>query len=145
VSIASANVGFIEPMLALAVTKLPEGPAWAYELKFDGYRALGLKASGRVRILSRNGKDFTKRFASIASALEALPDETMIDGEVIAYGADGRPSFNVCGTIAAPGPSKPVVRYKSFLYQAASWRQARRVMAKVEFHGGELFPRVGSS
>jgi hypothetical protein len=38
---------------------------------------------------------------------------------------------------------KPVVRYKSFLYQAASWNRARRVVAKVEFHSGELFPRVG--
>jgi hypothetical protein len=43
----------------------------------------------------------------------------------------GRPSY------------KPVVRLKSFLYQAASWKQARRVVAKVEFHCGELFPRVG--
>jgi len=38
---------------------------------------------------------------------------------------------------------KPVVWYKSFLYQAASWTTARRVVAKVEFHFGELFPRVG--
>jgi hypothetical protein len=38
---------------------------------------------------------------------------------------------------------KPVVWYKSFLYQAASWKTARRVVAKVEFHVGELFPRVG--
>jgi hypothetical protein len=38
---------------------------------------------------------------------------------------------------------KPVVRYKSFLYQAASWNKARRVVAKVEFHAGELFPCVG--
>jgi hypothetical protein len=43
----------------------------------------------------------------------------------------GRPSY------------KPVVRYKSFLYQAASWTRAQRVVAKVEFHFGELFPRVG--
>jgi hypothetical protein len=43
----------------------------------------------------------------------------------------GRPSY------------KPVVRYKRFFYQAASWKQARRVVAKVEFHCGELFPRVG--
>jgi len=43
----------------------------------------------------------------------------------------GRPSY------------KPIVRYKSFLYQAASWKTARRVVAKVEFHLGELFPRVG--
>ena len=58
---------FIEPMLALAVTKLPKGSAWSYELKFDGYRALGVNANGRVRLLSRNGKDFASRFASIAS------------------------------------------------------------------------------
>jgi Transposase DDE domain group 1 len=38
---------------------------------------------------------------------------------------------------------KPVVRFKSFLYQAASWKTVRRVVAKVEFHCGELFPRVG--
>jgi Transposase DDE domain group 1 len=37
----------------------------------------------------------------------------------------------------------PVVRYKSFRYQAASWKIARRVLAKIEFHCGELFPRVG--
>src|SRR5207247_3947131 len=43
----------------------------------------------------------------------------------------GRPSY------------KPVVRYRSFFYQAASWKSARRVVAKVEFHFGELFPRVG--
>jgi Transposase DDE domain group 1 len=43
----------------------------------------------------------------------------------------GRPSY------------KPVVWFKSFLYQAASWKTARRVVAKVEFHCGELFPRVG--
>jgi ATP-dependent DNA ligase len=70
------RVGFIEPMLALAVTKLPEGPAWAYELKFDGCRALGVKAADRVRLFSRNGKDFTRRFASVVRALEALPDDT---------------------------------------------------------------------
>jgi Transposase DDE domain group 1 len=38
---------------------------------------------------------------------------------------------------------RPVVWFKSFLYQAASWKAARRVVAKVEFHCGELFPRVG--
>jgi hypothetical protein len=38
---------------------------------------------------------------------------------------------------------KPVVWYKSFLYQAESWKTARHVVGKVEFHWGELFPRVG--
>ena len=53
---------------------------------------------------------------------------------------------NIEELLARPGgrPSqKPVVRYKGFLYRAASWSKARRVVAKVEFHAGELFPRVG--
>jgi len=73
---ARAKVEFIEPMLALAVTKLPEGPTWSYELKFDGYRALGMKTGGKVRLLSRDGNDFTKRFASIAHAPKALRENT---------------------------------------------------------------------
>jgi DNA ligase D-like protein (predicted ligase) len=89
------KVGFVEPMLSLPVAKLPEGPVWSYELKFDGYRALGLKADDQIQLLSRNGKNFTKRFTLIAQALEKLPDETMIDGEIVAFDSEGRPSFNV--------------------------------------------------
>jgi bifunctional non-homologous end joining protein LigD len=107
---AKAKVGFVEPILALAVTKLPEGPAGSYELKFDGYRALGLKANGRVRLLSRYGKDFTERFASIKHALKRLPDDTVVDGEIVAYGEDGRPSFNVLQNHRAPGPSPTSMR-----------------------------------
>jgi bifunctional non-homologous end joining protein LigD len=104
VNIAKGKVGFIEPMLSLAVTKLPEGPAWAYELKFDGYRALGIKANGKVRLLARKGKDFTAGFASMVRALEALPDDAVINGEIIAYGDDGRPSFNVLQNHRGSGP-----------------------------------------
>jgi hypothetical protein len=42
-----------------------------------------------------------------------------------------------------PAKHSPVVRFKSFLYQSASWKRTRRVVAKMEFHFGELFPRVG--
>jgi hypothetical protein len=44
-------------MLAPTVTKLPVGPAWKYQLKFDGYRALGIKANRKIRLLSGNGKN----------------------------------------------------------------------------------------
>jgi DNA ligase D-like protein (predicted ligase) len=84
----------VEPMLCAPVKELPEGPAWEYELKLDGYRALGLKSGGRARLFSRNGKDFSSRFSSVTRALDALPDETLIDGEVVAVDEAGRPSFS---------------------------------------------------
>ena len=50
---AKTPARFIEPMQCTPVQKLPEGPAWSYELKFDGYRAIGVKA-GRAHLFSRN-------------------------------------------------------------------------------------------
>jgi ATP-dependent DNA ligase len=49
----------LRPMLASAAAQLPKGPAWSYEVKFDGYRTLALKDGSRVRLLSRNLKDAT--------------------------------------------------------------------------------------
>jgi bifunctional non-homologous end joining protein LigD len=92
---------FIEPMLCLAVSDLPDGSEWEYELKLDGYRAIGLKTSGRVLLLSRNGKDFSQRFQPLTRALEALPDETVIDGEVVALDESGRPSFSLLQNYAS--------------------------------------------
>jgi bifunctional non-homologous end joining protein LigD len=60
-------------MLAAAVTKLPEGAARSYELKFDGYRTIGMKAAGQVRLFSSNGKEFTRRFAAIGAGTGSTP------------------------------------------------------------------------
>ena len=89
-----APLSFIEPMLLLRTETLPTGTNWAYELKLDGYRALAIKTSAQVRLRSRNDKDFNSRYPAIVKALMSLPDETVVDGEVVAMDASGRPSFN---------------------------------------------------
>src|SRR5216683_1761025 len=85
---------FIEPMECALVSKLPEGPQWTYEVKLDGYRAIGVKTSRQAILYSRNHKNFNNRFPQIADALVDLPADTVIDGEVVALDESGRPDFH---------------------------------------------------
>jgi bifunctional non-homologous end joining protein LigD len=101
-----AKATFIEPMLLLRTEKLPDDPVnWLVELKSDGYRAIAFKSGGKIHLRSRNDKDFALRYPSIVKALARLPDETVIDGEVVALDEEGRPSFQVLQNYGnAPGP-----------------------------------------
>jgi bifunctional non-homologous end joining protein LigD len=82
------------PMLASTADAPPDGPEWVSEIKFDGYRLLVEKTGSRVRLLTRNGLDWTRRFAALAEAVAALPAETLLaDGEVVALREDGVSSF----------------------------------------------------
>ena len=85
---------FIEPMLLLRTETLPTGSDWVYELKFDGFRAQAIKTGGKVLLRSRNDKDFNGRYPSIVRALPAMPEETVVDGEIVALDESGRPSVN---------------------------------------------------
>jgi len=81
-------------MAARVVEKLPDGDDWTYEVKFDGYRALVLKDGERLQIRSRNDKDLTRTYPSIAAAGRRLQArQAIVDGEIVAVDADGRPSF----------------------------------------------------
>jgi len=66
----------------------------AFLLKLDGFRAVAITSGGRVHLRSRNDKDFNSRYPAIVHALTAMPEETVIDGEIVATDESGRPSFS---------------------------------------------------
>jgi len=106
-----AQAKFIPPMLLLKTERLPDDAAWTYELKLDGYRAIAFKRDRNVQLRSRNDKDFAARYPAVTKALANLPNETVIDGEVVAFDEHGRPSFN---TLQNFGTSPGAVVYYVF-------------------------------
>jgi bifunctional non-homologous end joining protein LigD len=82
-------------MLCQTAEPLPEGREWRYELKLDGFRAIGRKAARTAQLWSRNQKNFAHQFPTVVKGLAGLPDDTVIDGEVVALNEEGRPSFNL--------------------------------------------------
>jgi len=81
-------------MECLAVSKLPDGPQWVYEIKLDGYRAEAIRTVEGVAFYSRNGKSLNRKFPYIVEALSDLPADTVVDGELVALDDSGRPEFN---------------------------------------------------
>jgi len=89
-----ARLDFVKPMLAKPVDELPAGKHWIYELKLDGYRALVVKKRRTVTIFSRRGNNLNSKFTSLVGAFSFLPDNTIIDGELVVLDEHGRPSFS---------------------------------------------------
>jgi len=87
--------GFIKPCQPTLSDKAPSGPLWIHEIKHDGYRIIACKSGDRVRLWSRNGRDWLKEFIAVADALKALRvDEIVLDGEAMAHCEDGLPDFH---------------------------------------------------
>lgn len=81
-------------MLATPATAPPAAEDWAFEIKWDGVRALAYVETGTLRISSRRGEDTSIRYPELAGLPDALDGRTaVLDGEIVAFDADGRPSF----------------------------------------------------
>lgn len=111
------EASFIEPMECLSVSKLPEGLQWIWEIKLDGYRALAVKSRTGVTLLSRRRKSLSKQFPFIVEALADLPAGTVVDGEVVAIDAGGRPDFNLLQNFRAEA-----ARIHYYVFDLLCWK-----------------------
>lgn len=94
----------VAPQLATLVSEPPQGDEWIFEIKLDGYRIQASVAGGEARLITRNGKDWTAKFPSIAAAVADLKVESgLLDGEVAALAADGRTSFQALQNALSDG------------------------------------------
>lgn len=87
---------FVEPSLATLVSSAPAGARWLHEIKFDGYRLQARIEAGRVKLLTRSGLDWTKKFGKqLTSALGGLsPGTALIDGELVVETDSGASDFS---------------------------------------------------
>lgn len=96
-------------MLLPRTDSLPSGDKWLYELKLDGYRAIAFNRNGEINLRSRNDSDFNARYPAVVRALAKLPENSVVDGEIVAFDQEGRPSFNALQNFGSA--SAPVVYY----------------------------------
>ncbi len=104
---------FVEPTLATLMTKPPAGHHWIHEIKFDGYRLQARLEAGRVKLLTRSGLDWTKKFGKeIISALQAVAAGTaLIDGELVVETDSGASDFSALQADLSEGKSDRFAYY----------------------------------
>jgi bifunctional non-homologous end joining protein LigD len=83
----------IMPMLATLVDKPFDEPGWMYEVKWDGYRAIGYVNKGETEIRSRNNKSFNEKFYPVYEALKKSGLNAVVDGEIVVVNDKGVPDF----------------------------------------------------
>jgi bifunctional non-homologous end joining protein LigD len=95
---------FKPPQLATLVDAVPAGNGWMHEIKFDGYRALIACAGDRVVVYTRKGLDWTDKFGPLVERFRALDlPPCLIDGEIVAYDAQGNPDFSSLQSVLKRG------------------------------------------
>ncbi|MBX4216205.1 DNA ligase, partial [Candidatus Parcubacteria bacterium] len=83
----------VQPMLATLVERPFDRKGWLFEIKWDGYRAIAETGKGKVRLYSRNGLSFEKKYPPVAAALRKLKRQAVLDGEIVAQ-KDGKSDFH---------------------------------------------------
>jgi len=101
----------LKPMLATLTDGPFDDPDWIFEVKWDGYRVIAKAESGSAVLLSRNGIDVTKKYTQLAEAVAALGHDAVLDGELVALDAKGKPRFSL---MQNSGSSAAALAYFAF-------------------------------
>ncbi len=98
--------------LATLVSDVPTGGEWLHEIKLDGYRLICRVAEGRVRLVTRNAKDWTDKFRGVAEAAAALPcQQALLDGEAVVLNERGISDFQALQNVLGRRKGAPVLYY----------------------------------
>ncbi|WP_075329616.1 MULTISPECIES: hypothetical protein [unclassified Pseudonocardia] len=140
---------WVEPMLATA-GPLPDGPDWAYEVKWDGIRAITAADRLGLRLRSRNGTDLTVRYPELVTL--QLPPGLMLDGEIVALDERGRSDFallqrrmqranptpELLATVPVTLVVFDVVRTDGALQTGLAYRDRRALLADLALPAGRV-------
>jgi bifunctional non-homologous end joining protein LigD len=153
-----------EVQLATLVDVVPEGANWVHEIKFDGYRLLGFQAGQSVRLITRNGKDWTGKFPSVSAALAGLAaDSAVLDMEAVVLDGRGKSSFQSLQNALGEGGNRtgiiayvfdllhlngkdltnlPLVKRKEKLEEFLGRSTTLRYSGHIIGHGDEMFAKA---
>ncbi|HEY1931437.1 MAG TPA: DNA ligase D [Acetobacteraceae bacterium] len=126
------------PQLCAIAEDPPNGQDWISEIKFDGYRLLAWLDNGKVRLVTRNGHDWTDRLPAVAQAVAKLDVETaLLDGEMVALDADGISSFPALQAALSAGKDNALCFYVFDLLHLNGWdlRSCRLLDRKAALQG----------
>jgi bifunctional non-homologous end joining protein LigD len=127
----------ISPMLATLIDGPFDREGWSFEVKWDGHRSIAAIRSGKVRLVSRNGKSQNARFPTVIAALNGFPVDAVFDGEVVAVDSKGRPDFQALQNSRGLGEGRILYYVFDVLYaagydlRALPLRQRRAVLLKL--------------
>ena len=142
----------IEPQLATQVPKPPGGPLedtgelWLHEIKFDGYRTMAHVTNGEVRLITRGGIDWTKRYGDLPQAFSRLPlSQAIIDGEIMVLDEKGISRFALLQDALSAGAGSKLHFYAFDLLHLDGWDLRKAPLARRKALLAELLAGMGAN
>ncbi|WP_312654488.1 DNA ligase D [Proteiniclasticum sp.] len=122
--------------LAKLEKEVPAGDDWVFELKYDGYRIISYIENGKVRLMTRNGQDYTGKFSEIAKKLEQLGENMVLDGEIVIFDENGKTDFQKLQNYldGKNGHTLTYVVFDLLAYKGEDYREHKLIERKEKLH-----------